>query len=145
MPASAHAATSGSPYFVYGPTVVNTTCVDAAMAASVAGRVVSASISGQSRAAGPQASRTAASFSVLRPASAILAPVASTRPARYKAVSFPTYPVAPYSTMSCSRDIGYTSSSRSSRLRIFPDGLRGKTSRKTTSRGTLYRARLSRT
>ena len=48
MPASAHAATSGSPYVTYGPTVVISTRVDDATARSESGSVTSACSSGRS-------------------------------------------------------------------------------------------------
>ncbi len=71
MPAAAQASTSGIPNFAYGPTVVATTFVLAARAASEAASVESADSSGHVRAAAGSRSRTAASFFGERPASAI--------------------------------------------------------------------------
>ena len=67
MPAATHAASRSLPYSIYGPTVVMTDLVCATIALSDAGSLASATISGVSGDA-PIASRTEASFSLLRPA-----------------------------------------------------------------------------
>ena len=102
MPARAQASTSGSPWRAYGPTVVTTTRVAAARAASDAGSVASASSNGQVRPAAGNPSRTAASLSRDRPASAIRVPGGACS-ARCAAVNAPTNPVAPYTTTSNAR------------------------------------------
>ena len=79
------------PVLRYGPTVVATAVVRAAISASAVASSESATTSGQSAAAA-QPSRTRSSFSSDRPPS----PIRSSRAARarYSAVSFPTNPVA---------------------------------------------------
>ena len=71
MPSAAHASTSGSPNSMYGPTVVMTTFVDAAIARSDSGSPESATIVGTSA---PIVSSVLASLSRLRPAIAHFVP-----------------------------------------------------------------------
>lgn len=108
MPAAAHAATSGSPWCTYGPTVVASTRVACATTRSDPASVTSAVSSGSSARVGSMPtsrSRTAASFAGLRPASAQRNPAGACR-ARYSAVSPPVKPVAPNRTMSYARSWG---------------------------------------
>ena len=73
MPASAHAATSGSPYSRYGPTVVMSTRVDRAISASEAVSWVSATTmpgAGTSGISAASRAATASSLVRLRPATA---------------------------------------------------------------------------
>ena len=93
MPAAAHAPTSGRPYFGYGPTVVATTWVDAASAASAAASLAVGDDERPVRGGPPSSARVRSSFSPsgrqgdLASAGAVLGEVA--------AVSLPTKPVAP--------------------------------------------------
>src|SRR5947209_14452958 len=85
---------------MYGPTVVTTTLVCSASCLSDGGSVTSASMIGMS--VRPMSSSVFSSLSLLRPATAHCV-VGGACSARYWAVSAPVNPVAPNTTMSCSR------------------------------------------
>jgi len=86
--------------------VVMTTWVRAAISFSVEGEEASAFRTGHDCAGSPSVSRTARNRSGDLPASAIR--LSGAELARYPAVSLPTKPVAPYSTMSNSRGVAVT-------------------------------------
>src|SRR5436305_13999093 len=92
-----------------------TTWVRAAISFSVDGDAASAATTCHDCADSPRPSRTALRRSVDLPASAIRASPLDL--ARYSAVSLPTKPVAPYSTMSNSRGVAVTGPT-------LPDGRR---------------------